>query len=90
MKDHRKWTGVFTYCKDIPLNPIFVKKVNDLIKEDKNVIIFLKQEDHNLNPKYTPGEKFKAICAEFNDQISINKTIISTVTDINEIIELEE
>ena len=90
MKNHRKWTGVFTYCKDIPLNPIFVKKVNDLIKQGKNVLIFLKKEDQDLNPKYTAGEKFKAICVEFNDEIAISKTMISTVPDLNEIIELED
>jgi len=37
MKNHRIWTTIFTYCRNIPIDQTLIDKVKALIKEDKNV-----------------------------------------------------
>lgn len=88
MKDHRKWTAVITYCKDIPINPILICNIKSLVEDGKNVIIFLKKEDQNTNPKHEPNEKWKALAKVFNDELAISRVMISTLPDVTEIIEL--
>ena len=88
-KDHRKWVGVVTYCKTIPISASLKSKVKALVKEGKNVLILIKKEDHELYPKHTPGEKFTELCNIFNDEMTLNKLIISTVPDLTKIIEID-
>lgn len=88
MKDHRKWTAVITSCKEIPISPILIEAVKSLVREDKNVIIFLKKEDPLDFPKFTPQEKFKELAKIFNDELAISKIMISTIPDVENIIEM--
>ncbi len=90
MKDHRKWTAVITYCKNVPVEESFIKYIKNIIKEDKNVLIMIKKEDYKLNPKYTPNEKFQALSKALNEEMKMSKIIISTIPDINQIIERED
>lgn len=90
MKDHKKWTAISTYCKNIPIDQILIDKVKALVKEGKNVLILIKKEDHKLDPIHPPEKKFKALCETFDEEMTLSKIIISTVPDIDNIIELEE
>lgn len=90
MKEHRKWTTVFTYCKNVPIDSSLIVKIKSLIQSGKNVLIMIKKEDPENNPKYEPGEKFKAFGEALQDEFEQGKIIVSTVPDINEIIEIED
>ncbi len=90
MKDHRVWTAVITYCKNIPIDQNLIDTVKDLVKDRKNVIIFLKKEDQNTNPKHESNVKWKALTKVFNDELAISRVMISTLPDVTEIIEMED
>ena len=88
MKDHRQWTAVFTYCRNIPIDQALVDRVKALVKEDKNVLIMMKKEDPKTNPKHEPGEKFKALGKALQKEFEMGRIIVSIVPDINKIIKL--
>jgi len=90
MKEHRNWIAVISYCKTIPINQKLIDTVKNLVKQDKNVIIFLKKEDQNNNPKHEVNEKWKALAKIFNDELAISKVMISTLPDVTEIIQIED
>ncbi len=90
MKDHRVWTAVITYCKNIPIDQTLIDKVKGLIKEDKNVILFLKNEDPLMLPEHEPNVKWKELAKVFNDELAISKLMISTLPDVTEIIQIED
>ena len=89
-KNHRVWTAILTYCKNIPIDQTLIDQVKSLVKEGKNVLILIKKEDHKSNPKYIPKDKFDVLCKVFDKEMTNSKIIISTVPDINEIIEIED
>ncbi len=90
MTDHRIWTAVLTYCRNIPIDQTLIDKVKNLVKEEKNVIIFLKKEDDRFAPKHPVNEKWKALAEVFNDELAISKVMISTLPDVTEIIQIED
>jgi len=51
-------------------------------------LIMMKKEDPKTNPKHEPGKKFKALGKALEKEFKMEKIIVSTVPDINEIIEL--
>lgn len=89
-KNHRVWTAVFVYCKNIPIDQTLIDQVKFFVKEGKNVLILIKKEDHKSNPKHIAKDKFDALCKVFDKEMTNSKIIISTVPDINEIIEIED
>ncbi len=89
MKKHRQWTTIMGYCKNIPIKQIFINYIKSLLKQDKNILIMIKKENPELKPKYTPKEKFDALCKVFAKETKNGKIIISAVPDINQIIKLE-
>jgi hypothetical protein len=89
MKKHRKWTTIIGYCKKIPIDKTFITYIKSLLKQDKNILIMIKKENYELKPKYTPKEKFDALCKVFPKETKTGKIIISVVPDIIKIIELE-
>jgi len=91
MKDHRKWFTIYGYFKEIkPVDPDFINYVKDLVRKGHNVLIMVKKEDHKINPKFQPNEKFQAIARALEEEMTQNKILISTVPDTTEIIEWEK
>ena len=89
MKDHRKWYTIFGYFKD-PNNSKFINYVKNLVKEGHNVLIMIKKEDHEINPKFNPNQKFNAIATALEDEMVQSKITISTVPDTTTIEEWKE
>jgi len=89
MRKHRTWTTIIGYFKQIPLDSLFVETVKQLLEEDKNILVLIKKEDHESNPKHTPEEKFKAICERFPNETKTGKMILSKVPDIVKFVEWE-
>lgn len=80
MKDHRKWFTILGYFKD-PNDSNFINYVKNLVKEGHNVLIMIKREDHETNPKFNPSEKFKVIAQALEEEYIQSKITISTVPD---------
>ena len=89
-KDHRKWFTIYGYFKEIPIDPDFINYVKDLVKKDNNVLIMIKKEDHETNPKFNPSQKFQAIAKALEEEYIQSKITISTVPDITTIEEWKE
>ncbi len=86
MNNHKKWTMITGYFKNIPIELKYIKILNKMIKEGKNILILIKREDPNSNPKHTQEDKFKEICRLYPKE-TLKNLIVSSVVDINEIIE---
>ncbi len=87
MKQHRKWATLMAYFKEIPIDKLLVKDIQALLDRDENVLVMIKKEDHESNPKYTQSEKFQALGKLFPPEVQSGKLIISAVPDINYVIE---
>ena len=80
MKNHRKWFKIFGYFKD-PNNTDFISYVKLLVKEGHNVLILIKKEDHETNPKFNASKKFQIIATALEDEMTQSKITISTIPD---------
>ena len=85
MKKHRKWYTIIAFFKDIPIHQDLINKIRRLLNKDKNILLMIKKEDHESNPKYTQKEKFYAITELFPLETKLGKIILSTIPDIIEI-----
>ena len=85
MKKHREWKAILVYCKELPISKALIAYIKYLLTQDKNILIMIKKEDYELNPKYTQKEKFDAFCEIFPEETKTGKIIISAVPDITEI-----
>ena len=48
----------------------------------------IKKEDYELNPEFTPEEKFKALCGLFPEETKTGKIIVSIVPDIKSVLKI--
>ena len=86
MKKHKQWVNFIAYFKDIPINNLLITHIEFILKTD-NVLIMIKKEDPESNPKYTQEEKHEELRKIFNDDIISNKLILSIVPDIKHTVE---
>lgn len=89
MKKHKQWTTIISYFKNIPIDNSTIGIIKDLLKQDKNILIMIKKEDQEENPKFDAKEKFYAICELFPKETKTGKIILSIVPDINNFIKLD-
>jgi hypothetical protein len=82
MKKHKQWITIIGYFSDIPIRADLINRLRYLLNDDKNILVMIKKEDHELNPKYTQKEKFDSFCEIFPNETKTGKIILSAVPDI--------
>lgn len=89
MKEHRKWTALFSYFEQ-PIDKE-VKEIRKLLDEGKNVLLFVKKKE-GITSK-DQQEKFNDICQRFPEETLEHskglRIIVSSVVDVNEIVEIK-
>ena len=85
MQTHRKWEVILAYFREIPIDIDLVDTIDDLLTNGENVLLMIAKENPEDNPRFTPEEKFKAICDTFPEETKTGKLIISKVPDIHSI-----
>lgn len=86
MKKHRMWTSFIAYFRKIPIDKSLINQIRSLLDDGDNVLIMIKKENHELNPKFTQAEKFQALGKIFPPEIQSSRLIISAVPDISSVI----
>jgi len=86
-RPHRKWTVISSYFREVLDTPTKAI-INDLLKEDKNILLFIKKDEQDEDPKKGQSEKFKKLCELYENETKLGKIIISAVPDIEKYIEL--
>jgi len=84
-KKHRKWYTIIAYCTSIPIDSSIVDFISHKLKHGKNILIMIKKEDSELNPKFTQKEKFDELCKLFPEETKTGRIILSAVPDIVDI-----
>lgn len=87
MKKHRQWTVLSAYFKDLPADKELIKHINDLMDNGDNVLVMIKKENHEDNPRFKPEEKLKSLYTLFPKESLAGRFIISLVPDISHYID---
>jgi len=82
MKQHRQWETIIGYFRSIPIDSSLTDLISNTLKDNKNVLVMIKKDNQDLNPRFTQKEKFDELCKIFPKETKIGKLIISAVPDI--------
>ena len=77
---HRKWATIISYFR--PLDNAIISKIDNLLKENKNILLLIKKKEHEEAKERE--EIFKKICELYPNETK-GKIIISLVPDIESV-----
>jgi len=79
MKKHKQWSLILARFQCIPMKKRYIKIINKLLNEGKNVLILIRKEDGSEKYPYTQKERFEEFCRIFPEQTKNGRIILSAI-----------
>lgn len=90
MKTHKQWSMILARFQCIPMGKRYIKIIDKLLSEGKNVLVLIKKEDGSKKYPYTQKERFEEFCKLYPEETKNGRIILSAVPDINEVVDWVE